>query len=137
MAHMVRVEIHNGEYDRLHSVMSFAGLSRFLTDDKTRTTYHAPTGTYWMESSLGIDAVFELVRRVALAVDNSAEIVVHGPEGFRFMNCREQYPLSSIFDLAAQNKGPATPSLTSYFGIPEKPNTNQYLSLLTLHSKNK
>jgi len=72
--------------------MEAESFSRFLTDDDSRQRYHAPTGTYWMDSSQGISAVFAAAQRAVLPIDSSAEIVVSGPEGFRFLNCRKQQP---------------------------------------------
>jgi len=91
--------------------MAAESFSRFLTDNATRKTYHAPTGTYWIDTPSDIQAVMTAAQRAAFSIDSTAEIAVSGPAPIRFCNCREQLSLGAMLSLFAKETKPASPSL--------------------------
>jgi len=107
--------------------MASESFSRFLTDDDSRQTYHAPTGTYWIDSYSGISAVFAAAQRATLPIDGTAEIVISGPEGFRFLNCREQPTVAKLIGIPTPSVWAEAPKMSP------TPQLDQLKFLASLH----
>jgi hypothetical protein len=104
MQYSARVEIHNNQYDLLHSAMALEGFKRILTAEGTGVQYHMPIGHYWIETTNDRCAVLAAARRAALTVDARAEIVVSGDGRIVFSGCpkvEQPRPLARLLAPAA------------------------------------